>query len=100
MLFPKVLLFIFIWLFTIWNISSLSIKIIEVSPNKLLRNLWNLPQNSHSAIVHCVAEVDTVTSLVYSRFRSLLSTALSLSFPLVQSVFFSVSSHVIYFFRI
>ena len=82
---------------SLWSLSSSSIRVIEVALNKLLRKLWNLPRNSHSSIVHCVAEIDTISSMVYSRFGSLLSTAVSSSSSLVRSVFI-VSSQVVYSF--
>ena len=37
---------------TLWKLSSSSLKFIEIS---LLRKVWNLPYNSHTSIVHCVA---------------------------------------------
>ena len=82
---------------SLWSLSSLSLKLIEVALNKLLRKLFYFPRNSHSAIVHCVAHVDSISSFVLSRFLSLLSTALSSPSLLVQSVF-SVSSQVVYSF--
>ena len=82
---------------SLWSLSSSSIRVIEVALNKLLRKLWNLPRNSHSSIVHCVAEIDTISSMVYSRFCSRLSTAVSSSSSLVRSVLI-VSSQVVYSF--
>ena len=82
---------------SLWSLSSSSLKLIEVALNKLLRKLFYFPRNSHSAIVHCVAHVDSISSFVLSRFLSLLSTALSSPSLLVQSVF-SVSSQVVYSF--
>ena len=69
------------------SLSSSSLSIIEVALNKLLHKLWHLPQNSHSAVVHCVAQIDTVSLLVLSRFHSLLSSSLSSPSSLVKSVF-------------
>ena len=79
---------------SLWSLSSSSLKLIEVALNKLLRKLFHFPRNSHSAIVHCVAHVDSISSCVLGRFLSLLYTALSSPSPLVQSVF-SVSSQVV-----
>ena len=56
-----------------------------------------LPHNSHSAIVHCVAQIDTLSALVLRRFLCLLSSSHSSTSPLVQSVF-SVSSQAVYSF--
>ena len=35
---------------TLWSLSTSSVKIIEVSLNKILRKVWNLPRNSHTGI--------------------------------------------------
>ena len=82
---------------SLWSLSSSSLKLIEVALNKLLRKLFHFPRNSHSAIVYCIAHVDSISSFVLSRFLSLLSTTLSSPSPLVQSVF-SVSSQLVYSF--
>ena len=55
---------------SLWSLSSSSLKLIEVALNKLLRKLFYFPRNSHSAIVHCVAHVDSISSFVLSRFLS------------------------------
>ena len=75
---------------SLWSLSSSSIRVIEVALNKLLRKLWNLPRNSHSAIVHCVAQIDTISSMVYSHFCSLLSTAVSSGLPRFFEAFFGL----------
>ena len=82
---------------SLWSLSSSSIKLIEVTLNKLLDKLWCFPLISHSSIVHCVAQIDTVSDIVFSRFLSLLSSSLTSSSSLVQSVF-SVSSQLMYSF--
>ena len=82
---------------SLWSLSSSSIKLCEVALKKSLRKLWHLPHNSHSTIVHCVAQIDTISAIVLRRFLSLLSSALSLSSSLVQSIF-SVSSSSVYSF--
>ena len=51
------------------------------------------PPNSHSTILHCVAQIDIIFAIVLS----LLSSTLSSSSSLVQSVF-SVSSSSVYLF--
>ena len=71
-------------------------KIIEVSLNKILRKVWNLPRNSHTGILHCVAQVHTISNLLYKRFLSPYSHALSSSF-LVRSIFLN-SSQLVYTF--
>ena len=61
---------------TLWSLSTSSVK---VSLNKLLRKVWNLPRNSHTGILHCVAQVHTISNFLYKRFLSLYSHASSSS---------------------
>ena len=82
---------------SLWSHSSSSLKLCEVALKKSLRKLWCLPHKSHSTIVHCVAQIDTISAIALSRFHSLRSSALSSSSPLVKSVF-SVSSSIVYSF--
>ena len=85
---------------SLWSLSSSSLKLIEVALNKLLRKLFYFPRNSHSAIVHCVAHVDSISSFVLSHFLSLLSTALSSPSLLVQSVFFCLVTSSLFIYRL
>ena len=64
-----------------------SIRIVEVALNKILRKIWRLPPRSHSAIAHCVAQVDTISNLVFLRFQSFLSKATSSSSRLISTIF-------------
>ena len=82
---------------SLWSHSSSSLKLCEVALKKSLRKLWCLPRKSHSTIVHCVAQIDTISAIALSRFHSLRCSALSSSSPLVKSVF-SVSSSIVYSF--
>ena len=43
-----------------WTLNSPSLKVIETALNKLLRKVWNLPYNSHTAIVHSVANCNLI----------------------------------------
>ena len=43
-----------------WTLNSPSLKVIETALNKLLRKVWNLPYNSHTAIVHYVANCNLI----------------------------------------
>ena len=44
----------------LWSLSSPSIQALEVSFNKLLRQIWRLPARSHTTIVHHIALFDRV----------------------------------------
>ena len=77
-------------------VVSLSSPSIEVAFNKLLRKIWNLPYNSHTGIVHCTAKIHSVSNMLYDRFCSLHSFALSSSSSLIQSIFVSSTQHIYY----
>ena len=81
----------------LWSLNSPSISLIEIALNKILRKIWHLPPHSHTAIVHCVAQVDTISNLLYKRFQSFLSRSLSSSSPLINTIF-NESSYCIYSF--
>ena len=79
---------------SLWSLSSPSIRIIQVALNKLLRKLWN----SHSGIVHCIAQIPAISNLLYDCFCSLFSSVLSSSSSLLRSIFvhssqFTYSTH-------
>ena len=82
---------------SLWSLFSSSIKVIEIALKKILRKCWNLPCNSPSVIVHCVAEIHTIFSLVYKCFHSLFTSAVSSLSPLVRSIVL-FSSHAVYCF--
>ena len=65
--------------------------------NKILRKIWHLPPRSHTGIVHCVARVSTISNLLYHRFQSFLSRAISSSSSLIRNIFHE-SSHYVYSF--
>ena len=81
----------------LWALNSPSLKVIETALNKLLRKVWNLPYNSHTAIVHSVANCNTVSNLILKRFCSLYNRALSSSSYLVRLVY-SESSKLLHSF--
>ena len=79
---------------TLWKLSTSSLKLIEISLNKLLRKVWNLPYNSHTSIVHCVARTSSISNIVYNRFLSMYSRALSNCSSLVRLIFIHASQLV------
>ena len=66
---------------------SLNCSLIETALNKILRKIWHLPPRSNTAIVHCVARVSTISNLLYHRFQSFHSRALSSSSSLIRNIF-------------
>ena len=81
----------------LWSLNSPTLKTIEVTLNKILRKVWYLPRESHTSVVHCVAQIPTISNLLVKRFNFLLSRALTSSSSLVRTTFYE-SSQVIYSF--
>ena len=79
---------------TLWSLSSPSIRLIEVALNKVLRKVWNLSNMSHTGIVHSIAQIPTISNILYDRFCSFFSHATSSFSILVRSVFFFSSNYV------
>ena len=78
---------------TLWSLPTSSVKIIEVSLNKILRKVWNLPRNSHTGILHCVAQVHTISiscisvSSLYILMHCHLHFLLGLSFLILHNYY-------------
>ena len=82
-------------------LHRLLIKLIEISLNKLLRKVWNLPYNYHTSIAHCVARTSSISNIVYNRFLSMYSRALSNCSSLARLIFIHASQlYSIHIFRI
>ena len=79
------------------SLCAPSLRVIEVALNKILRKIWHLPARSHTGIVHCAAKVKTISNLLYHRFHSFISRALSSSSMLIRTIF-SNSTHRMYSF--
>ena len=63
--------------------------------NKLICKVWNLPYNSHIyQHVHCVARTSSISNIVYNRFLSMYSRALSNCSSLVRLIFIHASQLV------
>ena len=71
----------------LWLASSPDIKLIEAAMNHHLRQIWKLPRNSHTAVCHCLGQVSSIGNILFKRFQSFYSSALSSSSPLVVSIF-------------
>ena len=74
---------------SLWSLSSPDLDIIQVAVNHLLRRIWKLPRNSHTAICHCLSRVPAIRNLLFKRHYSLYSSAMLSSSPLVKAVYSS-----------
>ena len=71
-----------------WSLNCGALKNLEVSLNKILRQVWHLPYHSHVNLTHKVAGFSSVYNMVYSRSRSLLQAAVRSRNPTVILFFF------------
>ena len=71
----------------LWNLSSKSLKALEISYNKILRRIWKLPYSSHTRIVHCTAKLLSLFNSTLKRIFALFSTSQKCSSNLVRYVF-------------
>ena len=69
------------------SLSTPSLRAIEVALHRILGRIWNLLQRSHTSIVHCTAEVPTVSHIVYNGFCSLLLSVLSSPSMFLKSIY-------------
>ena len=78
----------------LWSLNTPAIRIIEIALNKVLRKIWHLPSRAHTGIVHCVAQVHTISNMLYDRFQLFLSKASSSSSSLIRSIITESGYHV------
>ena len=79
---------------TLWSLSSPSIRLIEVALNNILREVWNLSFKSHTGSVHSVAQIPTISNILYDHFWSFFSRAVSFSSSFVRSILTDSSNYV------
>ena len=79
---------------TLWSLSSPSIRLIEVALNKILQKVWNLSFKLHTGTVHCVAQIPTISNILYDHLCSFFSRAVSSSSSFVRSIFTDSSNYV------
>ena len=71
----------------LWNISSKCLKTLEVSFNKILRRIWNLPYNFHTRIVHGAAKLPSLFNLTFNRTTTHFTISQKCSSYLVKYIF-------------
>ena len=71
----------------LWNVSSSSLRTLEVSFNKILRRIWKLPHASHTAAVHCTAGLHSLFNQILLRSQNLLCSAERCSSATVRAIF-------------
>ena len=74
---------------SLWSLSCKNVRIIECALNKIIifRRVWNLTSLSHTRIVHCVSNIQSVSNCIFKCFNSMLSGVKSSLSPLIRCVF-------------
>ena len=57
---------------SLWYLSCKNLHYIECALNKIFRRVWNLPSHSHTRIVHCVSNIQSISNCIFKRFNSML----------------------------
>ena len=76
---------------SLWSLSSKSLNCLQITLNKILIKVWNLPLRSHSSVVHCIARVPSVMNIPHSHFDRFFSSISQLTFPIVSLIFDEVA---------
>ena len=71
----------------LWKLSSPALKGLEVTFNKCLRCIWNLPANTHTGILHCCTGFNSIFNTVFARASKFFDRAATSSNFLVHAVF-------------
>ena len=73
---------------SLWRLDCPELHSINVSFNDVIRQIWNLPRNCHTGVVHSAVLISSISSIiVFSRFCRLRSSALSHPSLLVRPIF-------------
>ena len=72
---------------TLWSLSSVSLKLLQTSINKVFRRVWCLPRCSHTSIVLSIANMDFVHNCIQKRSNKFLSSCLASKVLLVKLIF-------------
>ena len=72
---------------SLWRLDCPALRSLGVAFNQVIRRIWHLPRNCHTAIVHSVGLISSIFNIVFARFNKFFSSAVSHSSPLVRSVF-------------
>ena len=70
----------------LWSLSSNTLKHLQVSINKILRKIWNLPPNSHTSIVLETAGLSFLSNMIINRFEKFIFVCMESGNPIVKLI--------------
>ena len=59
----------------------------QPSENNVIRRIWNLPQRSHTSVVHCLGSTGGIHNIIFSKFCTMFNACISHASPLICSIF-------------
>ena len=69
---------------SLWRSDCPELNSLSVAFNNVIRRIWNLPQRSHTSVVHCFGSTGNIT---FSRFCTMFNACVSHASPLIRSIF-------------
>ena len=69
---------------SLWRLDCPELNSLSVAFNNVMRRIWNLPQRSHTSIVHCLRSTGGIHNIIFSRFCTMFNAHAS---PLIRSIF-------------
>ena len=85
-----------------WKISNKQIKALQVTLNNILRKVWRLPRRCHTGILHLHCNLESLYTIILSRFIKFFNRAMKSESALVSNVFLwsATRPYTIYGFNI
>ena len=72
---------------SLWRLDCPELNSLSVAFNNVIRRIWNLPQRSHTSVVHCLGSTGGIHNIIFSRFCTMFNACISYASPLIRSIF-------------
>ena len=71
----------------LWFSSAPALRPLETIFNNVLRRIWDLPRTCHTSILHCIAQLESMYSIIIRRSANLVTSALQSESPFLKDIF-------------
>ena len=72
---------------SLWRLDCPELNSLSVAFNIVIRRIWNLPQRSHTSVVHCLGSTGSIHNIIFSKFCTMFNACISHASPLIHSIF-------------
>ena len=72
---------------SLWRLDFPELNSLSVAFNNVIRRIWNLPQRSHTSVVHYLGSTGGIHNIIFSRFCTMFNACISHASPLICSIF-------------